>query len=79
MLADVRSGQIVPRIDPVLFEAAVCQAGADAKAAESSVLYQQAQLEQARTTVDNTRAAHAEAVAVRGGEDLREDARSCHR
>lgn len=59
----VRAGQIIARIDPALFEAAVNQARADVKAAQSTVLNQTAQVEQARTSVDNARAAHAEARA----------------
>jgi HlyD family secretion protein len=59
----VRTGQVIARIDPALFEAAVNQARADVRAAQSNVLNQQAQVEQARTNVDNARAAHAEAKA----------------
>ena len=59
----VRRGQVIARIDPALFEAAVNQARADAKAAASTVLSQAAQVEQARTNIDNARAAHAEAKA----------------
>jgi HlyD family secretion protein len=59
----VRKGQIVARIDPALFEAAVDQARADVAAAESTVLNQEAQVEQARTNVENARASYAEAVA----------------
>ena len=60
---NVRKGQIIARIDPALFEAAVTQARADVKAAQSTVLNQQAQVEQARTGVDNARAGYAEAQA----------------
>lgn len=59
----VRTGQIIARIDPALFEAAVNQARADVKAAQSTVLNQAAQVEQAGTNVDNARAAYAEARA----------------
>ena len=59
----VRKGQVIARIDPALFEAAVNQARADVKAAQSTVLNQAAQVEQARTTVDNARAGYAEARA----------------
>jgi HlyD family secretion protein len=59
----VRRGQVIARIDPALFEAAVNQARADVKAAQSTVLNQEAQVEQARTSIDNARAAHAEAKA----------------
>jgi HlyD family secretion protein len=60
----VRKGQIIARIDPALFEAAVNQARADVKAGRSTVLNQEAQVEQASTNVDNARAAHAEARAL---------------
>jgi HlyD family secretion protein len=60
----VRKGQVIARIDPALFEAAVNQARADVKAAQSTVLKQEAQLEQARTSADNARAAFAEARAL---------------
>jgi HlyD family secretion protein len=59
----VRKGQVIARIDPALFEAAVREARADVNAARSSVLKQEAEAEQARTNVDNARAAHAEARA----------------
>jgi HlyD family secretion protein len=59
----VRKGQVIARIDPALFEAAVDQARADVRAAQSTVLNQAAQLEQARSRVDNARAEHAEARA----------------
>jgi HlyD family secretion protein len=59
----VRRGQIIARIDPALFEAAVNEARADVKAAQSTVLNQGAQVEQARTAVENARAAYAEARA----------------
>jgi HlyD family secretion protein len=59
----VRRGQIIARIDPALFEAAVNQARADVKAAQSTVLNQEAQVEQARTNVENAQAAYAEAQA----------------
>jgi HlyD family secretion protein len=59
----VRRGQVIARIDPALFEAAVNQARADVAAAGSSVLNQEAQLEQARTNLENARAGHAEAKA----------------
>lgn len=60
----VRTGQVVARIDPALFQAAVNQARADLEAARSTVLNQEAQVEQARTNVENARAAHAEAKAL---------------
>jgi len=59
----VRTGQVVARIDPALFEAAVNQARADVEAARSTVLNQEAQVEQARTGVENAQAAYAEAKA----------------
>jgi HlyD family secretion protein len=59
----VRKGQVIARIDPALFEAAVNQARADVKAAQSTVLNQAAQVEQAQTNVDNARAGYAEAKA----------------
>ena len=59
----VRKGQVIARIDPALFEAAVNQARADVKAAQSTVLGQAAQVEQAHTNVDNARATRAEAGA----------------
>ena len=59
----VRRGQVIARIDPALFEAAVNQARADVEAAESTVLNQEAQVEQARTSLENARAGHAEAKA----------------
>jgi HlyD family secretion protein len=59
----VRKGQVIALIDPALFEAAVGQARADVKAAQSTVLKQEAEVEQARTNVDNARAAHAESRA----------------
>jgi len=59
----VGKGQIIARIDPALFEAAVNQARADVKAGQSSVLNQEAQVEQARTNADNARAGYAEAKA----------------
>ena len=57
----VRTGQVVARIDPALFEAAVKQSRADLEAAQSAVLNQEAQVEQARTSVENARAGYAEA------------------
>ena len=45
----VRRGQVIARIDPALFEAAVNQARADLEAARSTVLNQEAQVEEART------------------------------
>ncbi len=59
----VHTGQVIARIDPALFEAALNQAGADLAAAKSTVLNQEAQVEQARTGVENARADHAEAKA----------------
>jgi HlyD family secretion protein len=59
----VRRGQVIARIDPALFEAAVNQARADMEAAQSTVLNQEAQLEQARTNLENARAGYAEAKA----------------
>ena len=59
----VHKGQVIARIDPALFEAAVNQASADVRAARSTVLNQEAQVEQARTSVDNAQAAYAEARA----------------
>lgn len=59
----VHTGQIVARIDPALFEAAVNQARADADSTRSTVLNQEAQVEQARTNVENARAGYAEAQA----------------
>jgi HlyD family secretion protein len=59
----VHKGQVIARIDPALFEAAVNQARADVRAAQSNVLNQEAQVEQARTNVDNARAAFAEGKA----------------
>jgi HlyD family secretion protein len=59
----VRTGQVIARIDPALFEAAVNQARADVKAAQSTVLNHEAQVEQAVTGVDNARAAAVEAAA----------------
>jgi HlyD family secretion protein len=59
----VRKGQVIARIDPALFDAAVNQARADVKAAQSTVLNQAAQAEQAQTSVDNARAGYAEAKA----------------
>jgi HlyD family secretion protein len=59
----VRTGQVVARIDPAMFEAAVNEARADVEAARSTVLNQEAQVEQARTGVENAQAAYAEAKA----------------
>ncbi len=59
----VRTGQVIARIDPALFEAAVSQAHADLAAARSMVLNQEAQVQEARSNVDNARAAQAEARA----------------
>ena len=59
----VRTGQVVARIDPAMFEAAVNEARADVEAARSTVLNQEAQVEQARTGVENAQAAYAEARA----------------
>jgi HlyD family secretion protein len=59
----VQTGQVIARIDPALFEAAVNQARADLDAAQSTVLNQEAQVEQARTGVENARAGYAEARA----------------
>ncbi len=59
----VRTGQVIARIDPALFEAAVNQAHADLESGHSTVLNQEAQVEQARTTVENARAGYAEAKA----------------
>jgi HlyD family secretion protein len=66
----VRTGQIIARIDPALFEAAVNQARADLKAAQSTVLDREAQVEQAGTSVENARAAHAEAKALTATADV---------
>jgi HlyD family secretion protein len=60
----VRTGQVIARIDPALFEAAVSQARADVKAAQSMVLDRQAQVAQARTQVETARAAYAEGRAL---------------
>jgi HlyD family secretion protein len=59
----VRKGQVIARIDPALFEAAANQARADVKAAQSTVLSQTAQVEQAQTNVDNAQAGYAEGKA----------------
>ena len=59
----VRKGQVVAQIDPALFEAAVRQARADLKAAQSTVLNREAQVDEAVTGVANAQAAHAEARA----------------
>jgi HlyD family secretion protein len=59
----VRTGQIIARIDPALFEAAVNQARADLESSRSTVLNQEAQVEQARTSVENALAGYAEAQA----------------
>jgi HlyD family secretion protein len=59
----VRQGQVIARIDPALFDAAVAQASADLRAARSGVLNQSLQLQQARTNLDNARASYAEARA----------------
>jgi HlyD family secretion protein len=59
----VHTGQIVARIDPALFEAAVNEARADVDSARSTVLNQEAQVEQMRTSVENARAGYAEAQA----------------
>ena len=61
----VRKGQVIARIDPALFEAAVNQARADLQAAQSVVRNQQAQVQQARSNVANAEAAAAEAAAQR--------------
>jgi HlyD family secretion protein len=59
----VRRGQVIARIDPALFEAAVNQARADLHAAQATVRNQQAQVQQAHSNVANARAAAAEARA----------------
>ena len=59
----VRVGQFVARIDPALFVAAVWLVRADLDAARSTVLNQEAQVEQAHTNVENARAAFAEGRA----------------
>jgi HlyD family secretion protein len=59
----VRKGQVIARIDPALFEAAVSQARADLAAARSMVRNQQAQVQQARSNVANAEADAAEAQA----------------
>ena len=59
----VRTGQVIARIDPALFEATVNQARADVKAARSTVLDHEAQVEQARTGVENARGDYAEGRA----------------
>ena len=59
----VRTGQVIARIDPALFEAAVSQARADLKSGRSTVLNREAQVEQAVTNVDNAQAGYAEAKA----------------
>ena len=59
----VRKGQVIARIDPALFEAAVAQARADLQAAQSMVRNQQAQVQQARSNVANAQAAFAEGRA----------------
>jgi HlyD family secretion protein len=59
----VRKGQVIARIDPALFEAAVSQARADLQAAQSVVRNQEAQVQQARSNVANAKAAAAEAKA----------------
>ena len=59
----VRKGQVIARIDPALFEAAVNQARADVQAAQAVVRNQQAQVQQARANVANAQAAAAEAEA----------------
>ena len=57
--SEVKLGQLIARIDPATFEAAVAQAKAEMDAAEASVLNQAAQVERARADVDNARAALA--------------------
>ena len=59
----VRKGQVIARIDPALFEAAVSQARADLAAARSMVRNQQAQVQLARSNVANAEADAAEAQA----------------
>jgi len=59
----VRKGQVIARIDPALFEAAVNQARADLQAAQSVVRNQQAQVQLARSNVANAEADAAEAQA----------------
>lgn len=59
----VHTGQVIARIDPALFEAAVNQARADVKSAQSTVRNRDAQVVQAETSVENARAAYAESKA----------------
>jgi HlyD family secretion protein len=59
----VQKGQVIARIDPALFEAAVAQAQADLRAARSAEMNQALQLDQARTNLENARASYAEARA----------------
>ncbi|MFQ5830591.1 MAG: efflux RND transporter periplasmic adaptor subunit [Candidatus Methylomirabilia bacterium] len=61
--SEVKSEQIIARIDPRIFEAKVNQAKADLESARAAVLNQQAQGERTRADVQNARAARAEAKA----------------
>src|SRR3990172_1068738 len=67
LLADfntpVRTGQVVARIAPEIFEAKVNQAAAELEAARATILNQQAGLERARADLQNAKAAAAAAAA----------------
>ncbi|MEK6711675.1 MAG: efflux RND transporter periplasmic adaptor subunit, partial [Nitrospinota bacterium] len=59
----VRTGQIVARIAPEIFEAKVNQAAAQVEAARAAILNQEAGLERARASLQNAKAAAAAAAA----------------
>ena len=61
--SEVRSGQVIARIDPDIFQAQVTQAAALLRAAQAAVLNQRAALARTRADLETSRAAQAVAHA----------------
>lgn len=61
--SEVHAGQVIARIDPRIFEAKVKQADAERAVAKANVVIQRANVEKARTDLDNSVAALASSKA----------------
>jgi HlyD family secretion protein len=61
--SEVHAGQVIARIDPQIFEAKVSQADAELAVAKANVIIQHANVEKARTDLDNSVAALASGKA----------------
>lgn len=60
----VKKGQLVAKIDPQLFQAAVAQASANHRAAKAAVAQAEAQAQNAQAVLDRTTALHKEGLAT---------------